>query len=146
MIIFPQSPTPMDLCPIASCDVIDVEPLQFARVTSQHGGMSTGEWSSGPGHFYWTYWVDEVITITQGSAMIRDCSDPLQAWNHIEVGDKVHFVAGAKAEWCVEKYVRKDWVIRQPSLPRRLALRLQIFLQKWSPIPARPGESDERSR
>jgi uncharacterized cupin superfamily protein len=126
MIAFPNAlPLPTDRCQIAPDDVIDVEPLQFAHVATNYAGLSSGAWSSGPGRFNWTYWVDEVIYILDGSAMIRDCADSFHIWNFVAAGDVVHFSAGARAEWKVSSSVRKFWVMRKPSLFRRLLAKVR---------------------
>jgi uncharacterized cupin superfamily protein len=141
MIIFPGPlPTPTAACPLAADDVIAVAPVHFAHLSTDFDGLSSGTWSSGPGHFNYTYWTDEVIYILDGSAMIKDHADPFRIWNHVGPGDVVHFTAGATAEWKTNG-VRKLWVMRRPSLVRRFKLRVRKFLFKlWPPISVRQME------
>lgn len=143
-ILFPGAPpAPTALCPLAPADVISgVHPRQHARQCTSAAGISSGTWSSEAGHFNWTYYVDEVIFITHGSAMIRDYADPLGRWNHVSVGDEVHFIAGTRAEWYVPEYIQKRFVMIRPPFASRVALRIKKCLAKFigSPISARQGE------
>jgi uncharacterized cupin superfamily protein len=64
---------PMALQPLPRADWVgDSAPLQQGCELTRVGRISSGLWSSDPGHFNWTYYVHEVIHIMEGEAMIRE--------------------------------------------------------------------------
>lgn len=86
------------------------------------GRLSSGFWQCTEGHFNWHYQVDEMIHILEGDALIRDRATPL--WCHLRAGDSVLFPKGSSAEWIVERYVRKFYVIvDRRSLLKRIYQR-----------------------
>jgi uncharacterized cupin superfamily protein len=117
MIKFSNWCDPMTHSVFGCVDEVD-EPTVFKdRGFTSIDGLSSGTWSAEKGRFFWSYGgCDEVIFILEGNASIRDCDDPLGAWNHVGPGSSVHFTAGSRAEWIVPEYVRKVWVTRDARL------------------------------
>jgi uncharacterized cupin superfamily protein len=68
-------------------------------------------WDCTAGRFNWIYDQDETIYLIEGSVIIKDPSGREQ---HLTAGETIFFRAGSRAEWIVEKYVRKFAVIRAP--------------------------------
>ncbi len=84
--------------------------------SSADGTASTLIWDCTAGRFNWFYDVDETIYVIEGSVVIKN---PSGTSCRLGVGDTIFFPAGARAEWHVERYIRKIAFCRTP-LPRPL--------------------------
>ena len=81
---------------------------------SLDGTTSHWTWDCTAGRFRWYYDVDESIVVVDGSVSIQvGDEDPVV----LEVGDAAYFPAGHWVTWQVDKYVRKQAVVRVP-VPR----------------------------
>jgi uncharacterized cupin superfamily protein len=96
--------------------------------SSADGTSSTLIWDCTAGRFNWFYDIDETIYVIEGSVVIKD---PSGTSCRLSVGDTIFFPAGARAEWHVEKYIRKIAFCRTP-LPRSLVFvkRAYRFLKR----------------
>jgi uncharacterized cupin superfamily protein len=98
--------------------VIEGNPIARNKVlsSSADGTASTLIWDCTAGRFNWFYDVDETIYVIEGAVVIRDVTGLQRRYN---AGDSIFFPAGARAEWHVEKYIRKIAFCRTP-LPAAL--------------------------
>lgn len=118
MIHFP-TPTAWQDAPIDPSWLIDSTPHTQIAPLAYHDSLSSGFWQCTAGHFIWHYGVNEAIHILEGAASIRDTAENI--WHHLSAGDSVLFPKGASAEWIVDRFVRKFYVIHDKrSLIRRV--------------------------
>jgi uncharacterized cupin superfamily protein len=105
--------------PIYADWVIEGNPIARNKVlsSSADGTASTLIWDCTAGRFNWIYDIDETIYVIEGGVVIRDAATGLQ--RRYNAGDSIFFPAGARAEWHVEKYIRKIAFCRAP-LPASL--------------------------
>ena len=98
--------------------VIEGNPIARNKVlsSSADGTASTLLWDCTAGRFNWFYDVDETLYVIEGAVVVKDVTG---ASRRLSAGDIIFFPAGARAEWHVEKYVRKIAFCRTP-LPRPL--------------------------
>ena len=99
--------------PIHSAWVIEGNPISKNKLLSfsADGTASTMMWDCTAGRFNWYYDVDETLYVIEGAAIIKDSSGVA---HHLGVGDTAYFPAGSRAEWHVERYVRKIAFCRTP--------------------------------
>lgn len=97
--------------PIDPSRIIEGAPITEMNPLSSQGSLSTGFWQCTAGRFTWHYSVNESIYIIAGSVRIRDTREG--TWHHLFGGDSVLFTKGSSAEWVVEHFVRKFYVIDQ---------------------------------
>jgi uncharacterized cupin superfamily protein len=100
-------------CPIRAGWILEGEPT--ARIehlsSSADGTASTYYWDCTAGRFNWFYSFDETLHILEGSVVLKD---PAGMLRRVVVGDTVFFPAGSRAEWTVERYIRKLAFCRTP--------------------------------
>lgn len=72
---------------------------------------------------------DETIYVIEGTVVVKEFDGTAR---RLSAGDTILFPAGSRAEWHVEKYIRKFALIRAP-LPRSLlfARRCYRFLKRF---------------
>lgn len=104
---------PQDAANLPHSWILDGIPKPLVTELSKRGSISTGFWSCDKGHFNYHYAVDEVIHILEGDVIVRDLADPMRIYHHLTAGDSIHFPKGSSAEWNVQHYVRKFWVINE---------------------------------
>jgi uncharacterized protein len=92
--------------------------------SSADGTASTWLWDCTAGKFNWFYDIDETVFLLEGSVIIKDGSGGEA--RHLSAGDTVFFPAGSKAEWTVERYVRKVAFLRTP-LPRPVLIARRVY-------------------
>jgi uncharacterized cupin superfamily protein len=104
--------------PIYSNWILEGNPIARNTVLSRSadGTASTLIWDCTAGRFNWFYDVDETIYVIEGGVIVKD---PAGTARRLSVGDTIFFPAGARAEWHVEKYIRKIAFCRTP-LPKSL--------------------------
>jgi uncharacterized cupin superfamily protein len=78
---------------------------------SADGTANCFYWDCTAGRFNWFYTFDETLYILEGSAVLKF---PDGTARHIVAGDTVFFPSGSRAEWTVEKYIRKVAFCRSP--------------------------------
>jgi uncharacterized protein len=105
--------------------VIEGNPIARNKVlsSSADGTASTLLWDCTAGRFNWFYDVDETLYVIEGAVVVKDVTG---ASRRLSAGDIIFFPAGARAEWHVEKYVRKIAFCRTP-LPRPLVFAKRGF-------------------
>lgn len=87
------------------------------------GTTSHWTWDCTAGRFRWYYAVDESIVVVEGGMTLQvDGEPPLT----LAVGDAAYFQAGNWVTWTVEKYVRKQAVVRVP-VPRAMRYAVNGF-------------------
>lgn len=93
-------------CPVNPAWVLEGSPV--ARIehlsSSADGTASTYFWDCTAGRFNWFYTFDETLHILEGSMTLKF---PDGQSRHVVAGDIVFFPNGSRAEWTVDKYVRK---------------------------------------
>jgi hypothetical protein len=82
--------------------------------SSQDGTATTFIWECTAGRFNWFYDDDETIYVIEGGVVVKDGSG---AVHRLNAGDTIFFPAGSRAEWLVEKYIRKIAFVRTPLPP-----------------------------
>jgi len=85
---------------------------------SADGSASSYIWDCTAGRFNWFYEADETIYVIEGGVIVKDIGGSAR---RLSAGDTIFFPAGARAEWHIEKYIRKFALIRTP-LPRPVVL------------------------
>jgi uncharacterized cupin superfamily protein len=112
------------LCPILSDWILEGNPV--ARIehlsSSADGTANTYFWDCTAGRFNWFYSFDETLHILEGSVTLKD---PAGTSRLAVAGDIVFFPAGSRAEWAVDRYIRKLAFCRIP-LPNSLAFARSI--------------------
>ena len=78
---------------------------------SADGTASTMMWDCTAGRFNWYYDVDETLYVIEGDAIIKDTNGVA---HRLGAGDTAYFPAGSRAEWHVERYIRKIAFCRTP--------------------------------
>src|SRR5580698_11077469 len=100
-------------CPVTPAWVLEGSPV--ARIehlsSSADGTASTYFWDCTAGRFNWFYSFDETLHILEGEVILKD---PAGISRRVAAGDTVYFPAGSRAEWTVDKYVRKLAFCRTP--------------------------------
>jgi uncharacterized cupin superfamily protein len=79
--------------------------------TSADGTAKTIVWDCTAGRFNWFYDMDETVYVLEGSVVIKDQTGVSR---RVVSGETIVFHAGARAEWTVERYVRKIAFLRTP--------------------------------
>jgi uncharacterized cupin superfamily protein len=99
--------------PIYPSWVIEGNPIARNKVlsSSADGTASTLIWDCTAGRFNWFYDVDETVYVIEGGMVIRDITGTAR---RLGAGDSIFFPAGTRAEWHVEKYIRKIAFCRTP--------------------------------
>jgi uncharacterized protein len=121
------------VCPIASEWILDGNPV--ARIEflsgSADGTANTYFWDCTAGRFNWYYSFDETLHILEGSVALKDAAGK----SRIAVaGDTIFFPAGSRAEWTVDRYIRKLAFCRTPLpgylvVARSLGRRIKRLLR-----------------
>jgi uncharacterized protein len=78
--------------------------IQFLS-ESADGTASTWFWDCTAGRFNWFYSFDETLHILEGGFGLKDLISG--ATRRLTAGDVIYFPQGARAEWTVDRYVRK---------------------------------------
>lgn len=110
---FATGPIELSSGPIHSGWVIEGTPISKNKLLSfsADGTASTMMWDCTAGRFNWYYDIDETLCVIEGAAIIKDSAG---VTHHLGVGDTAYFPAGSRAEWHVERYVRKIAFCRTP--------------------------------
>jgi len=112
-IVSGTAPVAWTPCPIAADWILEGKPI--ARIehlsSSADGTASTYFWDCTAGRFNWLYSFDETLHILEGSVALKD---PAGTLHRVVAGDTVFFPAGSRAEWTVERYIRKLAFCRTP--------------------------------
>jgi uncharacterized protein len=107
----------LDPSPISTSWILEGDPVARSRVLSSRDGAHSVIWDCTAGRFNWFYDCDETVYIIEGSVVLKD-ADGVQ--RRVSAGETIYFPMGSKAEWLVEKYIRKVAFCSntQPSLIR----------------------------
>jgi uncharacterized cupin superfamily protein len=99
--------------PIRAQWILEGSPLAQYKIlsTSADGTAKTIVWDCTAGRFNWFYDMDETVYVLEGSVVIKD---PAGVSRRVAAGETITFHAGARAEWTVERYVRKIAFLRTP--------------------------------
>jgi uncharacterized cupin superfamily protein len=111
---FGSHPQDLPHAPIEPADIEEGRPLARAVTLSRSpdGQLSTGLWDCSAGKFRWTFWVDEVVYILEGTARVHEESGLV---HELGPGSVAYFPLGLVARWEVPRYVRKLFVVRSAS-------------------------------
>lgn len=103
----------LDPLPIRAEWVLEGSPTANAKIISRSsdGTARTLVWDCSAGRFNWFYDIDETVYVIEGSARIKNEAGETKL---VSAGDTILFRAGSKAEWTVEKYIRKIAFFRNP--------------------------------
>jgi uncharacterized protein len=111
--------------PISRNWVLEGNPVARNNVLSRSadGTATTYLWECTAGRFNWFYDIDETVYVVEGCVLVKDAAGVTRS---LSAGDSFYFPAGARAEWLVEKYVRKIAFCREPQ-PRLIAFARRGF-------------------
>jgi uncharacterized protein len=103
----------LDPLPIRPEWILEGAPVTNAKVisNSSDGTARTLVWDCTAGRFNWFYDIDETVYVIEGSARIKNEKGETKL---VSAGDTILFRAGSKAEWTVDKYIRKIAFFRNP--------------------------------
>jgi uncharacterized cupin superfamily protein len=96
--------TPKPIQPSWILEGAPVARIQFLS-ESADGTASTWFWDCTAGRFNWFYSFDETLLILEGGFGLKDLASG--AARRVVAGDIIYFPQGARAEWTVDRYVRK---------------------------------------
>ncbi len=113
MICFGSSYGDLDDSPIREEWVLAGKPVTRSKLLSRSadGSSSTYIWDCTAGRFNWEYFIDETVYVIEGSVVVNDGMGNTRTVN---AGDTIFFPAGSRAEWTVDRYVRKVAFLRTP--------------------------------
>jgi len=116
---------PLTLSPICAEWVLDGKPITHVKLLSNSadGAASTVYWDCTAGRFNWFYDMDETVCVLEGSVSIKDESGKTR---RLSPGDWAFFPKGSRAEWSVDRYVRKIAFCRAP-MPKPLLLLRRVY-------------------
>jgi uncharacterized protein len=119
---FANSGIALSPAPINPDWILDGAPVTRAQqiYRSRDGAADTFIWECTAGRFNWFYTVDETVFLIEGSVVVRDEAG---TYNHLQAGSTIFFPAGSRAEWFVQKYVRKIAFCRVPLTRKLIAAR-----------------------
>jgi uncharacterized cupin superfamily protein len=100
-------------CPIPAGWILEGKPITRMEhlSSSADGTASSYYWDCTAGRFNWFYAFDETLHILEGSVALKN---PAGISRQVVAGDTVFFPAGSRAEWTVERYIRKLAFCRTP--------------------------------
>jgi uncharacterized cupin superfamily protein len=105
--------------------ILEGNPVARNNVLSRSadGTATTYLWDCTAGRFNWFYEIDETVYVIEGCVVVKDDAGVTRC---LRAGDTFYFPAGARAEWLVDKYVRKIAFCREPQ-PRLIAFARRGF-------------------
>jgi uncharacterized protein len=94
-------------CPIKADWILEGAPTARIQLIAESADRtaSTWYWDCTAGRFNWFYAFDETLHILEGGFTLKDLITGVT--REVAAGDIVYFPQGARAEWTVQKYVRK---------------------------------------
>jgi uncharacterized protein len=100
--------------------ILEGSPIARNKLISESadGAASSYIWDCTAGRFNWHYAAEETLYVIEGGAVLKDASGIA---HRLRAGDSYFFPVGARAEWHVERYIRKFALIRTP-MPRSVVL------------------------
>lgn len=124
LIEFGTASVTLEPLPIRAEWVIEGTPVARAKMLwrSSDGTARTVVWDCTAGRFNWFYEYDETVYIVEGSVSIKDEQGRSRL---VVAGEAVYFRCGSRAEWTVERYVRKVAFFRAP-VPKYALLAIRI--------------------
>lgn len=126
---FAARPGALPLHPLDPSSVLEGQPVARCLTLSQSADqqLSTGVWECTAGRFRYSYAVDEVVYILEGSVILSDVGGGNPRTLH--AGDGAHFANGTTCEWNVPLYVRKLFVVHasRDNLLQRIRRRLEAW-------------------
>ena len=114
--------------------ILEGNPIARNNILSRSadGAATTILWECTAGRFRWFYDIDETVYVIEGGVVVKDAAGVTRRLN---AGDSLYFPKGARAEWHVEKYVRKIAFCRVPqSRLVAFAMRGLRFLKRLTRI------------
>jgi uncharacterized cupin superfamily protein len=101
-------------------DVLEGDPVArtLTLSSSPDGRLSSGLWDCTAGKFRWKFWVDEIILVLEGEAVVRESTG---AVHELTPGVVAYFPLGVSGQWEVSTYVRKFFVVREAAQTGRIA-------------------------
>lgn len=119
----------LPLHPLDPSWILDGAPVARCLTLSESADaqLSTGVWECTAGRFRYSYSVDEIAYIVEGSVVLSDLGGGNPRTLH--PGDGAHFERGTSCEWNVPFYVRKVFVLRatRDGLLSRIRRRLEAW-------------------
>ena len=119
---FANSGIALSSAPINTDWILDGAPVARAQqiYRSRDGAADTFIWECTAGRFKWFYSADETVFIIEGAVVVWDDAG---IYNHLQGGSTIFFPAGSRAEWLVDRYVRKIAFCRVPLTRKLIAAR-----------------------
>lgn len=115
----------LKLSPIRAEWILEGNPITHFKLLSNSadGTASTVFWDCTAGRFNWLYDMDETACVLEGSVSIKDHTGRVRC---LSAGDWAFFPKGSKAEWTVERYVRKIAFCRTP-MPNSVQFARRVY-------------------
>jgi uncharacterized cupin superfamily protein len=129
--------TPSPIQPAWVLEGAPVARIQFLS-ESADGTASTWFWDCTAGRFNWFYSFDETLHILEGGFSLKDLISG--ATRRLTAGDVIYFPQGARAEWTVDRYVRKLAFCRT-ALPSYLVAARNVARQMKRAVRGQAGRT-----
>jgi uncharacterized protein len=123
LIEFGTASVALNALPIRPQWVLEGAPVAQYKIlsTSSDGTAKTIIWDCTAGRFNWFYDMDETVYVLEGSVLLKDETGSSR---RVGSGETVFFRAGSRAEWTVERYIRKIAFLRTP-VPKHALLAIR---------------------
>jgi uncharacterized cupin superfamily protein len=123
LIEFGTASVALNALPIRPQWVLEGAPVAQYKIlsTSSDGTAKTIVWDCTAGRFNWFYDMDETVYVLEGSVVLKDETGTSR---RVGSGETVFFRAGSRAEWTVERYIRKIAFLRTP-VPKHALLAIR---------------------
>jgi uncharacterized protein len=123
LIEFGTASVALNALPIRPQWVLEGAPVAQYKIlsTSSDGTAKTIVWDCTAGRFNWFYDMDETVYVLEGSVLLKDETGTSR---RVGSGETVFFRAGSRAEWTVERYIRKIAFLRTP-VPKHALLAIR---------------------
>ncbi len=128
---FPAARRDLELDRINPADIEEGAPVAkvLTLTRSPDTRLASGLWECTAGKFKWTFWLDEILYVLDGEAIVREEGG---AVHHLHPGEVAYFPFGLVARWEIPSFIRKLFVVREPAGTGRIARakkRLEIALR-----------------
>jgi uncharacterized cupin superfamily protein len=123
LIEFGTASVALNALPIRPQWVLEGAPVAQYKIlsTSTDGTAKTIIWDCTAGRFNWFYDMDETVYVLEGSVVLKDETGSSR---RVGSGETIFFRAGSRAEWTVERYIRKIAFLRTP-VPKHALLAIR---------------------
>jgi len=113
----------LDPSPIDSSWILEGSPTARSRVLSSRDGAFSMIWDCTAGKFNWFYDFDETVYVIEGSVLLTDAKG---VQRRVSAGETVFFPTGSRAEWIVDRYIRKMAFCTRPQ-PKLIGLMARAW-------------------